>query len=240
MEALIAAGRVSVAGRKASLGDRASVDDRIEIDGRAVTLRPQTAPLRVLLYHKPVGELVTRHDPGGRATVFDRLPSPRQGRWIAIGRLDLNTSGLLLLTDSGTLANRMMHPRYEVEREYLVRVLGTLSASACRRLRQGVVLEDGVAAFARLEPLRDGAREAANRWYRVVLREGRTREVRRMFEAVGAKVSRLMRVRFGSVRLPRALLAGRWIELDADQCARLLSKPAEETVRTVVAEENSC
>ena len=194
----------------------------------------------MLLYHKPVGELVTRHDPGGRATVFDRLPHPRQGRWIAIGRLDLNTSGLLLLTDSGALANRMMHPRYEVEREYLVRVHGTLSASACGKLRQGVVLEDGEAAFAHLEPLRDGAREAANRWYRVVLREGRTREVRRMFEAVGAQVSRLMRVRFGGLRLPRSLRAGRWIELDADACARLLSNPVAEDERTVVAEEKSC
>jgi len=233
-------GRVTVDGRRAALGDRAGVQDRIEIDGRPVSLRPPAAPVRVLLYHKPVGELVTRQDPGGRATVFDRLPRPKHGRWVSIGRLDLNTSGLLLLTDSGALANRMMHPRYEVEREYLVRVLGSLSAAATRALRQGVTLEDGKAAFARLDPLREDARDAANRWYRVILREGRNREVRRLFEAVGAKVSRLMRVRFGTLRLPRSLRPGHWIELDAEQCAQLLGDLVDGASRAVVPKEKSC
>jgi len=234
IEEWIAAGRVTVDGRKATLGDRAVADQRIEVDGRPVRLRPSDAAARVLVYHKPVGELVTRRDPGGRPTVFERLPPLRNGQWVAIGRLDLNTSGLLLFTDSGALANRLMHPRYEVEREYLVRVLGALSDVTRRRLLQGVALEDGEAAFARLEPLRTGSARAANQWYRAVLREGRTREVRRLFEAVGLQVSRLMRVRFGAVRLPRTLQPGRWVELDARQCAVLLAASPDEGAAEVV------
>lgn len=203
-------------------------------------LRATDAPVRVLLYHKPVGEMVTRRDPGGRRTVFERLPRLREGQWIAVGRLDLNTSGLLLLTDSGALANRLMHPRYEVEREYLVRVLGTLSDATRQRLLRGVPLEDGKAAFERLEPLRAGGGSAANQWHRVVLREGRTREVRRLFEAVGLQVSRLMRVRFGTVRLPRALQPGRWIELEPQQCAALLAAATDPSASKVVPEPNSC
>ena len=227
-------------GRPAVLGDRAGPHDRIEVDGRPVQLRASDAPARVLAYHKPVGEIVTRRDPGGRATVFERLPKLRHGQWISIGRLDLNTSGLLLFTDSGALANRLMHPRYEIEREYLVRVLGTLSDASRRRLLQGVTLEDGNAAFALLEPLRASKAEAANRWYRVMLREGRTREVRRLFEAVGAKVSRLTRVRFAGVRLPSDLHAGRWIELDAHSCATQLGEGPGTTGRTIVREPKSC
>jgi 23S rRNA pseudouridine2605 synthase len=240
IEAWIAAGRVTVAGKTATLGDRAGPHDRIEVDGRPVRLRPSDAPARVLLYHKPVGELVTRSDPGGRPTVFQRLPRLGHGQWIAIGRLDLNTSGLLLFTDAGALANRLMHPRYEVEREYLVRVLGPLSESTRRRLLRGVPLADGEAAFARLEPQGSTIPGAANQWYRAILREGRKREVRRLFEAVGLQVSRLMRVRFGSVRLPRNLHPGHWVELDRRHCAALLGARSDQASAEVVREPKSC
>jgi len=174
-----------------------------------VALRAPAAA-RVLAYHKPVGELVTRSDPQGRPTVFSRLPP---GRWVAVGRLDINSAGLLLLTDSGELANRLMHPRYEVEREYLVRVQGRLRPEDIDRLRHGVPLQDGEAAFTRIEERDARDTVAANRWYRVSLKEGRNREVRRMFEAVGARVSRLLRVRYGIVELPPDLDPGRWREL---------------------------
>lgn len=170
-----------------------------------------------MLYHKPVGEMVTRSDPQGRPTVFSRLPP---GRWVAIGRLDLNTSGLLLLTDSGELANRWMHPSAGIEREYEVRVQGGLGAEAVRKLLAGVELEDGPARFLRLEPMQRTRDSGTNRWYRVVLAEGRNREVRRMIEAVGSRVSRLKRVRFGSILLPAHLPAGRWIETGAHMISR--------------------
>jgi len=192
-----------VAGRVARLGERASVADEIAVDGRRVELKAGSG--KVLLYHKPVGELVTRSDPQGRPTVFSRLPP---GRWVAVGRLDLNSSGLLLFTDDGELANRLMHPRYEIEREYLARVQGAVDIE---KLRRGVVLDDGPAAFERIEQERAGA--GVNRWYRVALREGRNREVRRIFEAIGAQVSRLQRVRYGPVELPRDLAPGQWREL---------------------------
>ena len=200
-------------GRPAKLGDRALPGDPIEVDGRPVSVASSPRP-RVLLYHKPVGELVTRSDPQGRPTVFSRLPP---GRWVAVGRLDINTSGLLLFTDSGELANRLMHPRYEIERQYAVRVQGTLAAPQLEKLTRGVHLEDGVAAFERLEAADPRASGGANRWYRVTLREGRKREVRRLFEAVGARVSRLIRVRFGRLQLPRDLAPGRWREVPAGQ-----------------------
>lgn len=209
-------------GRTARLGERAGPGARIEVDGRPVAPRASRVP-RLLLYHKPVGELVTRRDPEGRASVFERLPPLERGRWVAVGRLDLNSSGLLLLTDSGELAARLMHPRHRVEREYLVRVLGPLGEPELRRLREGVALEDGLARFSRIEPLARAQRGPANRWYRVVLAEGRSREVRRMFEALGHRVSRLVRVRFGNFTLPRDLPPGRWIEADAAQLKAFLA-----------------
>lgn len=187
----------------AQLGERATAADEIAVDGKRIELR--TGSGRVLLYHKPVGELVTRSDPQGRPTVFSRLPP---GRWVAVGRLDLNSSGLLLFTDDGELANRLMHPRYEVVREYLARVQGPVDVE---KLRRGVQLEDGPAAFDKIELARPG--EGTNQWYRVALREGRNREVRRMFEAAGARVSRLQRVRYGPIELPSDLAPGQWREL---------------------------
>ncbi len=169
-----------------------------------------------------MGELVTRSDPEGRATVFDKLPKLSPGRWVAIGRLDLNSSGLLLFTDSGELANQLMHPRQEIEREYEVRVQGGLGAEAIRTLLSGVDLEDGPAKFKRIEALQGRKDSGTNRWYRVVLAEGRNREVRRMVEAAGGRVSRLMRVRFGPIFLPLDLAAGRCIEVDARKTRDLL------------------
>jgi 23S rRNA pseudouridine2605 synthase len=220
IEGWIEAGRLRVNGVVAKLGERASPGDLVELDGKALALKAAGARPRVLLYHKPDGEMVTRSDPEGRPTVFQRLPPIPGGKWVAVGRLDINTAGLLLITDSGELANRLMHPRYEVEREYAVRVLGALTPQERSRLLQGVPLEDGVGHFDRLES--SGAAEGANRWYRVVLREGRNREVRRLFEALGRKVSRLLRVRYGPVELPRDLKPGRWIELDEERVAEIV------------------
>jgi len=220
IEAWIAAGRLKVNGAVAKLGDRAAAGDLIELDGTVLALKAAGGRPRVLLYHKPDGEMVTRSDPEGRPTVFQRLPAIPGGKWVAVGRLDINTAGLLLLTDSGDLANRLMHPRYEVEREYAVRVLGALRPEERAQLLAGVPLEDGTARFDSLEP--SGAAEGANRWYRVVLREGRNREVRRLFEALGRKVSRLLRVRYGSVELPRELRPGNWVELDGKSVAEIV------------------
>ncbi|OGA27948.1 MAG: hypothetical protein A3I65_05830 [Betaproteobacteria bacterium RIFCSPLOWO2_02_FULL_68_150] len=227
IEGWIAAGRIAVAGRVAQLGDRAGVGDPITIDGQPAQLAAARGAPRVIAYHKPEGELVTRRDPEGRATVFARLPKLVHGRWIAVGRLDLNSSGLLLFTDSGELANRLMHPRHEVERVYLARVQGELSNPAQRRLLDGVALDDGEQArFEFLEPT--GKQAGANRWYRVGLREGRNREVRRLFEAAGCRVSRLRRIRFGPVELPRDLAPGRWLELKPAEVRALhsISTPA--------------
>ena len=218
IETWIEAGRVTVAGRPAKLGDRAFVTDEIAVDGKTISLAAASQP-RVLLYHKPVGELVTRSDPGGRPTVFSRLPA---GRWVAVGRLDINSAGLLLFTDSGELANRLMHPRYEVEREYEARVQGRLSPDVLEKLRIGVQLEDGPASFSSIVPAREREGTGSNHWYRVSLREGRNREVRRLFEAVGARVNRLTRVRYGPVELPGDLLPGRWLELDSGRVKGLL------------------
>ena len=210
---------MSVAGRAAKLGDRALPGEEIAVDGRAVQRSAPSGTPRVLLYHKPVGELVTRSDPEGRATVFSRLPP---GRWVAVGRLDINSAGLLLFTDSGDLANRLMHPRYEIEREYAARVHGALGVDDLRKLSDGIALDDGEAAFTRIQAMKEREGAGSNRWYRVSLREGRNREVRRLFEAVGARVSRLIRVRYGPLELPRELVPGQWRELAAAQVRELL------------------
>jgi len=212
---------VSVRGQVAKLGDRASPGDLILLDGKEIKISASKGAPRVILYHKPVGELVTRKDPEGRATVFDKLPKLSPGRWVSIGRLDLNSSGLLLFTDSGELANQLMHPRQEIEREYEVRVQGGLSGDAQRQLLAGVALEDGPAKFLRIAPIQGRKDSGTNLWYRVVLAEGRNREVRRMVEAAGGRVSRLVRVRFGPVVLPGHLAPGRWEELDASKMHKL-------------------
>jgi 23S rRNA pseudouridine2605 synthase len=219
MEELIIAGRVSVNGEPAHIGQRVGPDDKVRINGKPVT-RPKANKLpRVILYHKPAGEIVSHDDPGGRATVFARLPSIRSGKWLSVGRLDLNTEGLLILTNSGDLANRLTHPRYGAEREYAVRVLGELGPEQQASLTTGIQLEDGMAQFGSLEFL---GGEGSNRWYRVTLNEGRNREVRRMFQAVGVTVSRLIRTRFGDVVLPPALRRGRWEELEGDLVSALM------------------
>ena len=212
MEDLIIQGRVSVNGLPAHIGQRIGPTDQVRINGKPVHRKIQTKPPRVILYHKPSGEIVSQSDPEGRPTVFDRLPKPRQGRWIAVGRLDFNTEGLLLFTTSGELANRLMHPRYGVEREYAVRILGELSQENTSQLKTGIQLDDGQAKFLRLSM---GGGDGANRWYHVALTEGRNREVRRMFEAVGHTVSRLIRTRYGIFLLPPRLRRGKWEEVEA-------------------------
>jgi 23S rRNA pseudouridine2605 synthase len=210
-ERLIEAGRVSVNGNVISLGDKAELSDTVRVDGKVIRLerRPATKH-RVLAYHKPEGEVCTRSDPDGRPTIFDRLPRLRSGRWITVGRLDINTSGLILLTTDGELANRLMHPSHELEREYAVRVLGPVDEAMLRQLRQGVELEDGPAHF---NSIRDAGGQGANHWYHVTLNEGRNREVRRLWESQGVRVSRLSRVRYGPIALRRGLKSGEWDEL---------------------------
>lgn len=213
------AGRITVNGRIATPGQPIDMGDRVAIDGNEVSL---TAPQRrrVIVYHKPVGELCTRDDPEGRRTIFDALPRLEAGRWVSVGRLDINSVGLVLLTTDGELANALMHPRNRIVREYQVRVLGSLPDTALEKLRRGVDLEDGRASFELLEPGPD--KGGANRWYRCRLREGRKREVRRLFEAVGGKVNRLIRTRYGPVGLDRDLAPGAWRELRADEIEALL------------------
>jgi 23S rRNA pseudouridine2605 synthase len=221
IEEWIAEGRVTVNGEPAHVGQRVNAADKVRLEGKLVQLKPGGSRLpRVLLYHKPEGEIVSRDDPQGRPTVFEKLPRIHNGRWIAIGRLDFNSCGLMLFSSSGELANQLMHPRYGLEREYAVRVLGQPDTEAVAKLQQGVELEDGVARFNRFE---DGGGEGANHWYNVTLSEGRNREVRRMFEAVGLTVSRLMRVRYGPVPLPSSLKRGQWRELDDKEVQLLTS-----------------
>jgi len=234
MEVLVRAGEVTVNGVAASIGARVGIHDVIRVNGRVIRRAAPGDLPRVLLYYKPEGEVVSRSDPGGRATVFDRLPPARGAQWLAVGRLDFNTCGLLILTTSGELANRMMHPRYQLEREYAVRVRGRLTAEQADRLRTGVCLRDGL---ARCESVEDRGGEGANHWYHIVIREGRNREVRRLFEALGLSVSRLMRVRFGSVGLPRQLRRGRFVELTARETKALLASlgPADPGVSPAAA-----
>ena len=221
MEELILAGRVSVNGQPAHVGQRIGATDQIRVNGRPLARKRVPLPTRVLLYHKPVGEVVTRDDPERRPRVFDRLPKLRGARWIAVGRLDLNSEGLLIFTTAGDLANRLMHPRYGWEREYAVRVLGRVDEETRLKLLAGVELEDGPARFSELE---DIGGDGANHWYRVLINEGRNREVRRIFEAVGLTVSRLVRIRFGPVALPPRLSRGRVAELEEADIAQLLKQ----------------
>lgn len=218
MEELIIAGRVSVNGEPAHIGQRILPADQVRINGKLVQRKVSSRPPRVLVYHKPSGEIVSNSDPEGRATVFDRLPSMRVGKWLAVGRLDFNTEGLLLFTTSGDLANKLMHPRYGIEREYAVRTLGELEEGMRQKLLSGVELDDGLAQFNKIA---DGGGDGANRWYRITISEGRNREVRRMFEAVGLTVSRLIRTRYGSLTLPSNLKRGRWEEME-EHAVRLL------------------
>lgn len=212
MEQAIVDGRVSVNGKLATLGDRIEATDELRVDGRLVHFTVESeARRRVLIYYKPEGEICSRQDPEGRPTVFDRLPPLKGERWVMVGRLDVNSSGLLLFTTDGELANRLMHPSNEIEREYAVRVMGEVTPEIRAALLAGVELEDGPAKFERISEL---GGEGFNRWLQVVVKEGRNREVRRLFESQGLKVSRLLRTRYGTVILPRTLKTGRHIELD--------------------------
>jgi 23S rRNA pseudouridine2605 synthase len=219
MEEIIKAGKVKVNGHAATLGTRVTTDDLIQVGRRQIKFKVTTRLPRVILYHKPEGEIVSRDDPAGRPSVFEKLPAIRSAKWLAVGRLDFNTGGLLIFTTSGELANRLMHPRFEVEREYAVRLFGGLTPNQMAELKKGVRLSDGEARFDLLE---EQGGEGRNRWYRAVLREGRNRVVRRMFEALGLQVSRLMRVRFGIVTLPPRLKRGTWIELRESEIGQLL------------------
>lgn len=221
MEELVRSGRVTVNGLPATIGARVGSQDVIQVNGRTLASSAAAGPPpRVLLYYKPEGEIVSHDDPGGRPSVFQHLPPVRGAKWLAVGRLDFNTSGLLVLTTSGELANRMTHPRYELEREYAVRVLGRLSPEQQARLLSGIELKDGV---ARCISVHDRGGEGANHWYHVVVREGRNREVRRLFEALGLRISRLMRVRFGSLTLPRNLKRGAYFELPSREVRALMA-----------------
>lgn len=224
MEQMILEGKIAVNNELAHVGQRVQLGDTIKVNGKTVRFRIDPPPPRVIAYHKPVGEVVTMDDPQNRPTVFRKLPRLVQGKWQSVGRLDLNTEGLLLFTSSGELANRLMHPRFGLEREYAVRVLGALSKEEKDRLLDGVTLDDGVASFGSIE---DGGGEGSNCWYRVTISEGRNREVRRMLEAVGHAVSRLIRIRYGAMVLPRGLKRGAWIELD-ERDINALSKAAGE------------
>jgi len=228
IEQWIESGRITINGTPAPLGNRARASDRIFLDGQLLTLRSVHSERRVLLYHKPEGELVSRHDPEGRPTVFARLPRLTQGKWQSVGRLDMNTSGVLLFTNDGELTHRLTHPSFGLEREYAVRVLGGLSDEEMDQLRQGVTLDDGLASF---DLIQEAGGEGANRWYHVTLREGRNREVRRLIEAVGKRVSRLIRVRYGTIRLPARLRAGHWQELAEVELDALLASGHVERAR---------
>src|SRR5450830_1138878 len=227
MEDLIVSGRVSVNGEPAHIGQRILPSDHVRINGKLIQRRVSKKPPRVLVYHKPDGEIVSHNDPDGRPSVFDRLPTMKAGKWLAVGRLDFNTEGLLLFTTSGDLANRLMHPRYGIDREYAVRTLGELEEGMRQKLLASVELEDGLAQFSKIA---DGGGEGINKWYRVVIGEGRNREVRRMFEAIGLTVSRLIRTRYGAMTLPSGLKRGRWEEMEENTVRDLLKLSGLEKV----------
>jgi 23S rRNA pseudouridine2605 synthase len=215
LEEWITAGRVKVNGKVAGLGDRVTASDKILVDGKKVAGQEQDVGAHpILLYNKPLGEICTRNDPEGRPTVFDHLPLLQHARWVSVGRLDINTTGLLLFTTDGELANRLMHPSAQIEREYAVRVMGEVTQEMLQTMQRGVMLEDGMASFT---SIRDAGGEGANHWYHVVLMEGRNREVRRLWEAQGLKVSRLKRVRYGNILIPSFVKAGKFVELPANE-----------------------
>lgn len=219
MEAVIREGRVSVNGQIANIGDRVKAGDDIRVDGRLLRYSAEREKRRrVLMYYKPEGEICSAHDPEGRPTVFERLPPLTHDRWVMVGRLDINSTGLLLFTNDGELAHRLMHPSNQIEREYAVRVLGEVTPEIARNLTTGVELEDGMAQF---DSLTEKGGDGINKWYQVQLKEGRNREVRRLFESQGLKVSRLLRTRYGTVSLPRELRTGRYLELDRSEIDRL-------------------
>lgn len=219
IESLIKEGKVIVNGEVAKLGDQVNIGDTMKLDGSPLSAkRLWQQPQQVLLYNKPVGEVCTRKDPEGRRTIFQSLPTPEEGRWVSVGRLDINTSGLIILTTDGELANRLMHPSNEMDREYAVRVLGVVTPEIMQNLREGVELEDGKAKFADIQ---EAGGEGANHWYHVVIQEGRNREVRRLWESQGVQVSRLMRVRYGPIIIPSQLKMGRWMMLQGQDLAAL-------------------
>lgn len=234
MEQLILQGRISVNGEPAHVGQRIQFGDNLKVNGKPIRVRIDPPPARVIAYHKPAGEVVTHDDPQNRPTVFRRLPKLFQGKWQSVGRLDLNTEGLLLLTSSGELANRLMHPRFGLEREYAVRVLGALANEEKKRLLEGVTLDDGLAQFGSIEA---GGGEGANCWYRVTISEGRNREVRRLFEAVGHAVSRLIRIRYGAMLLPRGLRRGAFVELDERDIKALTGAASQAEARGLAARD---
>jgi len=222
IERWVAEGRVSINGKTATLGVRVKLDDDLKVDGRPVSNKQLTSSgCRVLVYNKPPGEICTRTDPEGRPTVFDHLPDLPSGRWIVIGRLDINTSGLLLFTTDGELANKLMHPSSEMDREYVVRVMGQVEDEAIERLKSGVMLEDGEARFTDITAIKNKNEEAINQWFYCSLIEGRNREVRRLWESQGYKVSRLKRVRFGPVHLLAKVKEGAWMELSENEVETL-------------------
>jgi len=220
MEELIIAGRITVNREPADVGQKVGPGDEVRINGELVRVRFAEPRARILMYHKPAGEIVTRDDPEGRPIVFEQLPKIGNGKWIAVGRLDFNTEGLLLFTNSGALANKLMHPRYEVERQYAVRVFGTLTPEQQQSLLHGIELEDG---RANVEKLDDGGGDGANHWYHVVIKEGRNREVRRLFEALGLTVSRLIRTRYGTVAMPSRVKRGQTLELTPEEVGAVLA-----------------
>jgi 23S rRNA pseudouridine2605 synthase len=231
VEQWIRDGRITIAGRVAQLGDRAGPTDEVRLDGRKLDLESTRQPARELLrYHKPVGEVTTRHDPQNRPTVFERLPQPQNGRWITVGRLDVNTSGLLLFTTDGELAHRLMHPSSEIEREYLVRIRGRPPTGVIRQLLEGVALEDGLARF---DQITQAETDGSHTSFRVILHEGRNREVRRIWTAVGFEVSRLLRTRYGPLELPRDLRPGAWRyagDAEMGRLAAVVNLPAKGTL----------
>lgn len=215
IEGWIEEGRVIINGRKATIGDRMTYRDAIFVDGREIKLsKSKNQKTRVLLYHKPEGEICTRNDPEGRPTIFERLPIIRNSRWICVGRLDFTTSGLLLITNDGELANNLMHPRSEIEREYAVRVRGEINGEHLQRLQSGIRLEDGMAHFHKIV---EAGGTGTNHWFHVIVKEGRNRLVRRLWEALGFTVSRLIRIRFGNVYLPSGLRRGKHVELNPEE-----------------------